>query len=227
MTEKNQPNEQNRANDPNSPHEPPTGGKPPEGNVPAATPPPRKRRWLRRTLYVLGGLLVLIIILVLLIPTIASMAWVRSIVVGKINDNLNGKVQIADWSIGWTGGIKVDGIKVFDDQNRQILEIPRVSTQLSLVNALKGKYYIGDTVVQGLDFNVIRYPDGTLNLQKLAKSPPTSANAPQSQDKSQPNGKEESKPGETKLPDVRGQLRLVDCRGTVENITKDPATGQE
>src|SRR5437016_2746958 len=135
MTEKNLPN------DPNSPQQPPVGGNPPANNPPSPTPPPpRKRRWLRRTLYVLGGLVVLVIILVLLIPTIASMGWVRSIVVGKINDNLNGKVAIADWSIGWTGGIKVDGIKVFDDQNRQVLEIAHVSTQLSLVSAIKGKY---------------------------------------------------------------------------------------
>src|SRR5882724_11513562 len=98
----------NPANDPQSPSQPPPGGEPPRTDAP--TPPP-KRRWLRRTLYVVAGLVLVLLLLVLLIPTIASMGWVRSIVVGKVNDQLNGKLQIADWSIGWTGGIKADGLK--------------------------------------------------------------------------------------------------------------------
>src|SRR5205085_1956444 len=82
-----------------------------------APPPPRKRRWLRRTLLGIGILVLLLLILLALAPTIASTGWARSIVVNKINQNLNGHVQIASWSLGWTGGVKLDGIKVFDDQN--------------------------------------------------------------------------------------------------------------
>lgn len=211
--------------DPTQPPINPPGA--PQQQPPAPAPAPRKRRWLRRTLYVMGGLLILLLILLLLVPTIASMGFVRSIVVGKVNDNLNGKVQIADWSIGWTGGIKVDGIKVFDNQNRQILEVPHVSTQLSLVNALKGKYDIGDTVIQGLDFNAIRYPDGTLNFAKLAKPGAKSSDKTEPAPKTSPAPNTSSAPKESKLPEVHGQLRLVDCRGTIENISRDPATNQE
>src|SRR5205085_6623857 len=116
-----------------------------------------------------GILVLLLLILLALAPTIASTGWARSIVVNKINQNLNGHVQIASWSLGWTGGVKLDGIKVFDDQNRQVLEVAHVSTQLSLLNAARGNYDLGQTVVDSPDFNVIRYPDGTTNLQKLKK----------------------------------------------------------
>ncbi|HEX4794142.1 MAG TPA: hypothetical protein VH370_10135 [Humisphaera sp.] len=209
--------QQNPANDPQSPPQPPTGGEPPHADVPAPNPPP-KRRWLRRTLYIVAGLVIVLLLLALLIPTIASTGWVRSIVVGKVNDQLNGKLQIADWSIGWTGGIKADGIKIFDDQNRQILEIPHVSTQLSLLNAIRGKYAIGDTVIQGLDFYLLRDGD-SINFQKLAKSPTSSTS------KSSKSESEKSSSG--KLPEVSGQIRLVNCRGTIENITKDPKTGKQ
>src|SRR5437764_10385347 len=85
---------------------------PPPNQTPGSAVPapsvPRKRKWVRRSLYIVGGLVVVLVILVLLIPTIAGMGFVRSIVVNKVNDNLNGHVQIANWSLGWTSGIKID-----------------------------------------------------------------------------------------------------------------------
>src|SRR3954449_11773804 len=84
-------------------------GPTPEGvgvnaQVPAPAPAPRrkkKRWWLR----VLLTLLILIVLLIVCAPYIASTAPVRSIVVGQINNNLNGSVAIADYSVGWTGGV--------------------------------------------------------------------------------------------------------------------------
>ena len=89
--------------DPNQPQQPARPEQPPQ-----PAPPPKKkkrRRWLKITL----GMVLVLILLVVFLPQIASMGFVRSIVVGKVNDNLNGKVAIADWSLGWTGGVDVNG----------------------------------------------------------------------------------------------------------------------
>src|SRR5829696_7262458 len=83
--------------------------------------PPKKRR--RRWPWVILGIVLLLILLVVLAPTIASTGPVRSLVVGQINKNVNGTVQIADWSLGWTSGIDVGGVKVFDENKMDILEI--------------------------------------------------------------------------------------------------------
>jgi hypothetical protein len=172
-----------------------------------------------------------------LIPSVASTAWVRGIVVNKINQDLNGHVQVADWSLGWTSGIRVDGVKVFDGQNRQILEVPHISTQLSLLNAVRGNYNIGQTVIDGLDFDAIRYADGSLNFQRLQKQSPPAAGTDSSTNTSasKAHPETEKKADEqkvrperaTKLPNVRGELKLVNCRGTVETIAIDPASHQE
>ncbi len=74
---------------------------------PAEKPKKKKRRWILKTL---AGLVVLIVLLVLLAPTIISMGIVREIVVGQINSTaLNGKLQIKDWSFGWTSGVHIEG----------------------------------------------------------------------------------------------------------------------
>src|ERR1700712_3624359 len=87
--------------------------------VPGApgSPPPaveetvrRGRRWPK----VLGGVLLLIVLLVVFAPSIASTGPMRSLILNGVNDDLEGKIEIADWSIGWNSGITVDGLKLLD-----------------------------------------------------------------------------------------------------------------
>src|SRR5688572_27242316 len=129
-------------------------------------PPARKKR--RKWPWVILVLFLLIALLVVLLPTIASTPPVRSFVVSKINDNLNGKVEIANWSLGWTSGINVSGVKVFDDRARLILEMARMQTGLSLLNAIRGIFAVGDTNIDGLNFVLLEIDkNGQTNYQKL------------------------------------------------------------
>src|SRR2546421_370762 len=81
----------------------PSNPSPDAGNkpAPAAAKPKRRRRWP----YVILALVLVLLLLVLLAPKIASTAAARNYVVGRINQNLNGSVEIQDWSLSWTGGI--------------------------------------------------------------------------------------------------------------------------
>src|SRR5262245_24246705 len=174
-------------------------------NAPAdSAPPPRpkKKRWL---LKVLGALLVLIILLVLCAPWIASTAPVRGIVLSQINKNLNGNVQIEDYSVGWTSGIKANGIKVFDAQNNLMLSVPRVSTNLSLLGAIGGNLNLGDTVIDVKLDKIVVDKDGNVNLAELAKPGEPTV-------KEKKSGKE----NEIELPNISGKLTVNVLGGSVE-----------
>src|SRR4051812_32037878 len=86
------------------------------GAVPPAAKPamPAKRKRRRRWPFVVVGVLLFVVLLVILAPTIASMGWVRSAVVGQVNKHLNGTVAINDWSFSWTGGQRIAGVRVLD-----------------------------------------------------------------------------------------------------------------
>ena len=57
-----------------------------------------------------GGVIVL---LVLLRRRFISMGFVRDMVVGQINSRRsNGKLQIKDWSFGWTSGVHIEGVQL-------------------------------------------------------------------------------------------------------------------
>src|SRR5678815_4943727 len=106
---------------------------PPE-RAPAAAPPetaplPKKPKRRRRWPIVLLVLLLLLGLLVALAPTLLSTSPARSFVVGKINQNLNGKVQIDQLSLGWTSPVRVTGVKVFDKSGVQVLELPKLTTE--------------------------------------------------------------------------------------------------
>ena len=185
---------------------------------PAATekkPAPKRRR--RRWPWIVLGVVVFLLLLVILAPTIASSGWARSIAVGVINKRLNGRAEIKDWSLGWNSGIAVDGLVIFDEHDRQVLQLPHFRTGLTVLDLLRGRYHLGRTEVDGLDVLVSREPDGSINWQHIVRSTAKQGGEPASESSSA--GKQ---PTQSKLPDVNGELVLNQCRLTYE----EPAKGQ-
>jgi len=90
------------------PDEPPAAGAAAGFHEPArpAAPPPKRRRrriWPK----VLLVLLILVVLAVVFAPALLSTAPARSFVVGKINQSLNGRVEINNWALGWTSPVTV------------------------------------------------------------------------------------------------------------------------
>jgi hypothetical protein len=185
-------------------------GLPPGQNPPANSPPlpPRKRkRWGLRILCGLGVLVILLVILLLLAPTIAGLGFVKSIVEGQINQNINGTVEIGSYSLGWTAGISANDVKVYDDKKTLILQLNKFSTGLSLLDAIKGNFALGDTVV---DVDLVRAEigsDGQLNYLKLLKQTAKPKSAGE-------HTESNPKPSASPLPPVSGKL-TVNFKGTV------------
>src|SRR3954465_12645490 len=133
----------------------PSGEKPIDPNAPTAPDPkpvPKKKK--RRWPYIVGGLLVLLLALVILAPSIASTGPVRNMILGSVNSSLNGKVEIADWSLGWNSGITVNGLKVRDEANEGVLQASRGRAELSLGKTIRSggsEIALGRTDVDNLD----------------------------------------------------------------------------
>jgi hypothetical protein len=160
----------------------------------------------------IGVLLVLLILLVLLAPTIAGMGVVRSIVVGQINDKLNGSVEIGSYSLGWTSGITADDVKVYDAQHNLVLQLKKLSTGLSLLDALKGNFALGDTTVDvSLDHAEVG-EDGQLNYLALLKQEKKVKSDDALEKPAEKPSESESKP--ITLPAVSGKL-TINYQGTV------------
>lgn len=164
----------------------------------SAPPPPKKRRRWR---WIAASLLVLLALVLLLAPTIASTSLVRPLIVQQINKTLDGQVHISNWSLGWFTGIHLSGVRVTQD-GAQIAELHDLSTQLTLLRAIRGNLDLGKTTIQGLDILLIIYPDGRTNFHRLLRLPPASE-------------------GPLTVPQLRGQIH-ADLRGTIARTGQPP-----
>src|ERR1041385_4663577 len=79
----------------------------------------RRFRWLITA----GSILILLLLLVVLAPTLASMGWAKSIILGQVNDQLNGTLEAGEWDLNWFGGIELRQVRLFDKHHAQLAEM--------------------------------------------------------------------------------------------------------
>src|SRR5579864_3384937 len=106
---------------------------------PTEPPPPKKKR-RRRWPWVILAVIFLLFLLVLIAPTFVSIGIGKSIVLSQVNSRLNGHLQIESWSLGWFSPIRIDGLRIEDSDKRQVLQLPKLTTGLTLLDAIRGKY---------------------------------------------------------------------------------------
>jgi hypothetical protein len=242
MTELNQPAPDDSpessaaSRQPAAPAEGAGGAGAPEPGAAPAPPTPggkKKRRRIPTWLKAVGVVVLLLILLVLFAPSIASTGPVRSFVLGKVNDNLNGRIEVADWSLGWTSGLKLNGVRVLDAAGEPMVQVASMTTQLTLLDAIRGRYALGETVIDGLDFRLRREADGQLNVAKLARAGapahPSPAPAPQpapgeapkpAGEPAAPAGSAQAAAAPTKLPNLSGNVTVRNSRGSFEDVVK-------
>src|SRR5947207_1919892 len=138
------------------------------------------------------------------------MGWAKSIILGQINDQLNGTVEAKEWDLNWWGGTEIREVRIFHKHHAQLAEMKRLSTELSVMDILHGNYYaLGKTKVEGLALDFKQNNDGTTNFTDLVKTAPAQ--------KSSSAAKPDSKP--FKMPDLKGDFD-IDFRGTLAQQDK-------
>lgn len=219
-------------NNPN-PADPSSSSSSPSSKNPS--PSARKRKkWVKWA--AIGGGVVVVGggLLVLLAPTLLSTGMGKSIVLGQVNARLNGKVEIDSWSLGWWSPISVEGIKVYDDQNRLAMTVGKVTTGVTILKAARGDFNVGDVVVDSPNLVLVEVnADGTSNLTRLVKQSADAAKPavkattgsvpPPSNVVAAKTEKGEPVPAEkTKLPEVTGTVTIKNLQGAISGTAVGP-----
>jgi hypothetical protein len=149
----------------------------------------RKRR-KRKILWIsLGSLALLFVLLVALAPTIAG--WVApGIIAGQAGKQISGKVSVESTSFGWFSHQRVTGLHLMDKDGKEIARAS-LDAEAGLASLITGRLNIGEVTLSGVKADIVRYPDGTTNLEKAV--------APKQPAK--PGKPAPSKPGEPQIPD--------------------------
>lgn len=170
---------------------------------PAATPAPRRRR---RWPWVLLGVVLVLVGMVAAIPALLSSPQGRKVALDWANESMPGEIRVEEMSLSWLGGQAVRGFSIVGPDGGEVLKLAEFTTELSLLDAVMSRLSLGETVVRGLDADLVFEPDGTSNLD-AALGPPREAAAEPA--------------GGLAVP-VTGNMKLLDSRITIAAPGIDP-----
>lgn len=124
-------------------------------------PKPRKRR---RYPWILLGVLVVLLAMVAAAPSLLSSPPLRNAVLNWYNQSIPGSMSVEELSLSWLGGQSARNVAINDSQGAGILKLDELTTDLSLLDALRRRLSLGRTVLTGLDIDLHIGEDGTDNL---------------------------------------------------------------
>ena len=106
-----------------------------------------------KVLKVIKWCLILFTALILLVffgvPLYLSSSGGTNFLLGKINQSVDGEVQMDDFSIGWFKGVQLSNLTYVDSTGNTSVKVRRIETQPQYASLLGGKVKLGKTVVEG------------------------------------------------------------------------------
>lgn len=122
---------------------------------------PGKRR---RYPWIVLGLVGVLLALVAAAPLLLSSPRVRDAALGWYNQSISGSISVEDAALSWLGGQSLRAVTIRDARGRTVLRLAELTTDLTLVDALRGRLTLGRTVLSGLDVDLAIAADGSNNL---------------------------------------------------------------
>lgn len=172
-------------------------------SVPDPGPAPARRR---RLPWILLAVVLALLAVAAAAPLLISTAPVRNALLGWYNQSVAGALRVDQLSLSWFGGQAAHGVVIHDAQGQAIVTLDEFSTELTLLDALRGRLPLGSTVVRGLAMDLRFSADGRSNLAKALGGDAGTT------------GQESGAPV---LP-VTGNMRLVDSRISIAAPGIDP-----
>ncbi|MFO0830902.1 MAG: hypothetical protein U0637_03555 [Phycisphaerales bacterium] len=146
-----------------------------QGTTPSTTSKRKGRTWK----IILGGagfLIAGVVILVGFAPRIAG-GMAPGIVSKQAATLVKGAVTVDSASLSWSGPQRIGPI-VWKDEAGQVVAKATVETSAGLLGLATGSLDLGTVTLSGVEANVSRAQDGTINIQSLLKQPPSGSTTP-------------------------------------------------
>jgi uncharacterized protein involved in outer membrane biogenesis len=167
-------------------------------------PPARRRGWLRKLCWVLGGLMVLLVIAGFVVT---SGAFFKGVVLPRVGAAMNAEVTVSEASIRPFSRVVLQGLEVKPSGAETLLTAGEIRLSYRLMSILRGDLVIDEVTMDRPVLQVVQNADGTSNLDPIleaqrARDESTPAPAPD----------EESRPPRIDIRKVAmndGTLRLV------------------
>src|SRR5579859_1480497 len=131
------------------------------------TPTPRKRSsWLRKLLYVFGGLVVLLVVAFFVVT---SSAFIKGVILPRVGKAMGGQVTAAEVSLSPFSELQLHQLKVQTTGTEPLLQAEDVRVRYSLFSILGGTIKVDEVTIVSPVVQIVENADGTSNLDPLMK----------------------------------------------------------
>ena len=107
----------------------------------------RKRPKTKTAVWVLVCVVVLILSVTVVLPWLVSSEAGRKMILAKVNDSVDGKVDFGGLSMGWFKGIKVTDVSFKDNAGGMSAAVRQVSTRPHYWSIVLGRLSFGETII--------------------------------------------------------------------------------
>ncbi len=140
-----------------------------------------KFRFVRWFLVIIAAL---VLLLFFIIPAYISSDSGKSMLLNKINDSIDGRVEVASLSMGWFKGFKLTEFSFADQAGRTSITAKQISTKPRYGAMITGNLVLGKTVIDEPRISINIQPSPVTDAESTI--PMTSFDAASKQVKSQP-----------------------------------------
>lgn len=144
------------------------------------------------------------------LPLYLSSAGGKNLLLGKINQSVDGQVKMDHLSVGWFKGVKLTNLSYADTSGNTSIKVQSIETQPHYVALLSGKVKLGNTVIEK--------PQVFLKVPKAGEET-AAAETQQTASKTKSSGG-----SETAFPIDQMNLQVIDGSATVEMLDNPSQT---
>jgi len=108
---------------------------------------PRKKTATRILKLILALTVILILLVLFLVPAFVSSGQGRRIILSKINNSIDGRVDFADLSMGWLKGVRVADFSFNDNLGQISAQVKQITTNPHYGSIVMGNLSFGETTI--------------------------------------------------------------------------------
>jgi len=180
----------------------------------------KRSRIMKKRIVFIGipvAFLVITITLLALAPTILSGNWAKNRIVSMVNRHLPGQLQVTEWSLGWFGGISMEGITYDNREEGLRAEVAKMRSSRNLIGLISAYYKLGNVEV----VDPVVYLDLTVESDRTETETEPVSKVPAPNKKGAPVSAGGFPPFSGRLSITNGALHTINAQGQNKVIAKN------
>ncbi len=119
---------------------------------------PKKKSLLKKILWAAGGIVLTLLILIAILPTIVSTSAGKEFILGKVNQAVDGKVEIETLSLGWFSGLQLKGVRYKDNAGTTAVSVDEIRLNPKISSLIKGQINLSDGLIDKPKVEIVVKP---------------------------------------------------------------------